>query len=132
MPVESTINSSERLVLTRSWDVVTFEEVVAHQNGLLANQEFNPDYDQLGVHLDAESLAGTAQQWASIARLKVFSATSFRAHVASKDVIFGLLRLMATHHELEHQDENVVTFRDEESARKWLSQMRAKRDTGAI
>jgi len=129
MPIESTIIPAERLVLTRSWGVVTFEEVVAHQNKLLADPLFNPEYDQLGNHADAESFLGTAEQWALLGRRKLFSSTSFRAHVATRDSVYGLLRLAATHHELEHKHEFANIFRDEENAREWLSQMRAKRET---
>jgi len=126
--LESKIIPAEKLVLTRSWGIVTCEEVAAHHKELLTDPEFNPDYDQLGIHVEADAFQGTAEQWAAIGREKLFSQMSFRAHVAVKDSVYGILRLAATHHELEHKHESAETFRDEMSARKWLSEMRAKRE----
>ncbi len=128
MPIEFTIIPAERLVITRSWGIVTFEEVVAHQNGLLADPKFNPDYDQLGIHTDAERFAATARQLTTIGGRRMFSDTSFRAHVASRDAVYGLLRMIACYDEFERKQESGRIFRDEESARQWLSQRRAERD----
>jgi len=128
MPIKSVIIPAERLVLTRSWGVVTFEEVVAHQDGLLSNPEFNPDYDQLGIHTDVELASGTGAQAQIVARRRIFSTNSFRAHVAKRDDVYGLLRMIATYAELEIGHENVQAFRDEQSAREWLSKMRAERE----
>lgn len=128
MPIKSTIVPGDRLVLTRSWNIVTFEGTVAHYSSLLADPQFAPEFDQLALHADSVSFAGTTQQLAAIARRKIFSNTSFRAHVAGTDSVYGLLRLATTYHEIEHKHDFAQVFRDEKSAREWLSEMRARRD----
>lgn len=132
MPIESKIVPAERLVLTKSWGVVTFEEVIANQDLLLADPEFNPDYDELGIHMEAESFIGTTQQAATVARRKTFSKSSILAHVAYRDHLYGLLRMMATYYGLEHENKSFQIFRDEDSARQWLSQMRAQRQSNTL
>lgn len=129
MPIESTIVPSERLVLTKSWGTVTFEEVIANLDRMLADPDFSPDYDQLAIHTQAESFTGTNEQAAALGRRKIFSSRSINVHVASSDRVYGLLRMMGTYHELENKAEFFEVFRDEESARQWLSEMRAKRET---
>lgn len=128
MPIVSRIIPAERLVLTKSWGTVAFDEVYAHQNWLLADPEFIPDYDQLAIHTDLELFTPTSEQAVTLGRRKVFSNRSILAHVASIDHVYGLLRMMATYHELENKSEFVEVFRDEESARQWLSEMRAERE----
>lgn len=127
MPIGSTIIAAERLVLTRSSGVVTYEEVLAHQDGLLANPDFNPYYDQLGIHEDTEVISATAEQAEILGRRRLFSSTSFRAIAAGRDNVYGMFRMMGIYHDLGTKRESVGIFRDEESARQWLSRMRQQR-----
>jgi len=53
MPFRYVIDKKGRLVVSTAWDWVTFEEVKAHQDGLLSEPDCNPEFDQF---LDATRL----------------------------------------------------------------------------
>ena len=122
MPCEYLINHAERLVCTTTSGVVTFKEVVAHQDALLADGSFDPTYDQLIDNTRAESFTMTASEAEAIARRKLFSEKSLRAFVADKAVMYGVGRMMSIYYELAVGPDLVGVFRDMKSASEWLRQ----------
>jgi hypothetical protein len=120
MPVESFINEERRLVVTTAWDHVTFEEFAAHQDRLLSDPDFNPDFDQL---LDGTKVTGldvSIEEIKALARRGVFSPTSRRAFVTSNPTFFGMGRVAQSYFALAPSPSQVSVFYDLPSALDWL------------
>lgn len=120
MPFSYVIDTKRRLVISTAWGCVTFEEVEAHQNGLLSEPEFNPDFDQF---LDATRLTTldlSIDEAKTIARRPLFSRTSRRAWVSANPTIYGMGRLIAAYNELSNAASQIALFYDLPSALKWL------------
>jgi hypothetical protein len=47
MPVESIIEKERRLVITTAWGRATIDEFMGHQERLLSDPAFSPEFDQL-------------------------------------------------------------------------------------
>ena len=114
------IDKKQSLVISTAWDRLTFPEAKAHQDQLLSDPDFSPEYSQL-VDLRAvtkfDLSVGEAKQ---IARRTLFSTNSRRALVASDPAIFGMGRLMQAYNEMSDAASQVHIFRDLPSAVKWL------------
>jgi hypothetical protein len=120
MPFRYVIDAKRRLVVTTAWGCVTFEEVKAHQNGLLSEPDFTPDFDQL---LDATRLTTldlSIDEAKTIARRPLFSRTSRRAWVSADPAIYGMGRLIAAYNEMSNAASQIALFYDLPSALKWL------------
>ena len=120
MPVRYAIDKEQRLVISTGWDCVTFAEAKAHQDQLLGDPDFDPDFSQL---LDMRAVTGInllTDEGKTLANRKVFSKTSRRAWVASNVAIFGIGRMLETYHEMSSEPSQVSVFSDLPSALKWL------------
>jgi hypothetical protein len=125
------IDKDLRLVITTAWDVVTFEEARDSRDGIRDDAGFDPAYDELIDARAVVDVAFTFDQARSVARRQFFSPDSRHALVADKASIFGMLRFMGTHHELETGLDRTNVFRDMESALKWLGRERLSVPKGA-
>jgi hypothetical protein len=121
MPCSYVIDKERCLVISTGRDRVTFAEAKAHQEQLMSDPDFVPDYNQL---LDATAitvLEVTVEQAKTLARgSDFFSSTSRRAWVASSPVIFGLARLMEGYRKVYFARGEFCVFYELELARKWL------------
>lgn len=120
MPLKSVINKDHRLVITTAFGAVIFDEVKAHQDALLKDPNFHPEYDQL---IDATGMISfdlSADEVRTVAFRKLFSKTSKRAWVASRPSVFGMGRMAGTYHEVSEAPSEVNVFSDMPSALEWL------------
>jgi hypothetical protein len=111
------IHSQRRLVVTTGEGHVTFTEVRRHQDLLLADPAFDPQFNQL---IDATTMTWfdvSAEEARQIAEQRMFSPVSRRAFLASKPSIFGIGRLMQVYQE---RHTPVHVFSDRQSALTWL------------
>lgn len=46
MPCRYVIDIEQRLVISTGWDRVTFAEIKAHQDQLVSDPDFNPEFNQ--------------------------------------------------------------------------------------
>jgi len=120
MPVRYVIDKERRLVISSGWDRVTFAEIKVHQDQLLSDPDFSPEFNQLVDGTAVTALDISIDEAKEIARRKLFSSTSKRAFVGSSPAIYGMLRLTGTYHEMSKESSKVSVFYDLSSALKWL------------
>ena len=120
MPCRYVIDKERRLVISTGWDRVTFSEIKVHQDQLLSDPDFSPEFDQLADGTAVTALDLSIDEAKEVARRKLFSPTSKRAFVGSSPAIYGMLRLAGTYHEMSKESSKVSVFHDLPSALQWL------------
>jgi hypothetical protein len=120
MPIRYLIDKKLRLVITIGSDCVTFTETRAHQDQLLSDPDFDPEYNQQIDLTGTTMLDMTVDEARTIASRKIFSSTSKRAFIASSPSIFGMGRLMQAYHEMAPEPSQARVFYDRDAAMKWL------------
>jgi len=117
MPLRYVIDKERRLVISTARDRVTFAEIKAHQDQLLQDSEFDPEFNQLIDTTAVTVLDVSVEEAKTLARRRMFSQTSRRAFLAVSPSIFGMGRLMEVYH---HEQSQIYVFYDLRSALKWL------------
>ena len=120
MPVQSTIHTKLRLVIGIAWGCVTFAEIRTHQDNLLADPRFNPDFNQL---MDASRMTDwrvSIDDAETAARRKLFSPLSKRAFVKPHPTTSSVARVFEGDVELTKKASKIEIFSDVPSALRWL------------
>jgi hypothetical protein len=120
MPVRSTIYKDQRLVVTIEEGRVTFDDMRANGDRLLADPDFDPEFSQLSdatLATDSDLAPGNLTMLYS---RRVFSNTARRAVIAPNDFTYGMARMLQTFVELSKNGPYVEVFRDRASALEWL------------
>jgi hypothetical protein len=120
MPFDYVIDKARRVVFTTGTGIVTISEIYAHYERLLADPDFDRQYNQLLDFTRAKELTASVEEIASCARRTIFSPDSRRAWVASSPAIYGIGRLAVSHHELSASPSQACAFNDLSSAMEWL------------
>jgi hypothetical protein len=127
MKVKHSIDKQRRLVLTTAEGCVTFDDVTEHQDRLLADPDFDLNFDQLIDMTNVTTLDVSADGARMIAHRRIFSPKSRRAIVATKPHIFGMGRMMEIYHEdVEYAE--VEVFHSIDEALKWLQRKEESAD----
>ena len=117
MPADYRIDRSQRVVYSRAWGVLTYQELADNRAALFRDPAFEPDlaqlYDLTGV-TDFEVSSMALLRHAMSSR---FAPTARRAVVASRDETFGMARMYSI---LIGREELIQVFRDRASAMRWL------------
>ena len=100
---------------------VTFEDMRANQDRLLADPDFDPTFNQLSDASLATNTDLIADNIRTLYKRKVFSTTSRRAVIAPNSFTYGMARMIETYSDLSENSSRVVVFRDRASALRWLS-----------
>ena len=120
MPVRSVIYREHRLVVTIEEGRVTFEDMLANQDRLLNDPDFDPNFNQLSDATLATDTDLSEHNVRMLYQRRVFSASSRRAVVAPTDFAFGMARMLQAYLELSGTAHPVKIFRDRASALRWL------------
>ena len=120
VPVRSTIHREYRLVVTTEEGRVTLNDMLANQDRLLTDPEFDPEFNQLSDATLATDTDLSPGNLPMIYKERVFSATSRRAVVAPTDFAFGMARMLQAYVDLSENPHPVQVFRDRTCALKWL------------
>jgi len=120
MPCSYAIHKDRRLVVTKIWGRVAFQEIRAHQEEFRNDPDFDPRFDLLIDASEATELDVSTDEARTIASQGLFSAASRRAFLASTPAIFGMGRLMGVYHTMATKQEQVAFFYDRAAAMKWL------------
>jgi hypothetical protein len=120
MPTRHAIDKERRLVISTGSEQLTFSQVKTHQDQLLNDPDFDPEFNQLIDLTAVTSLDISVDEAKIIASRKLFSSTSRRAFVASSPSIFGMGRMMEVYNEMSNVASRVRIFYDLPSAVEWL------------
>ncbi len=118
MPVTYRIDKSRRIVFTTAYGRVEEAEVLAHQDKLRRDPDFDPSFAQL---FDTHGVTSVQVSTAAIRRLaqrNPFGAGARRAFIMPTDELYGLGRMFQIL--TEDSGHEVHIFRDEALARSWL------------
>jgi hypothetical protein len=120
MTVRYAIYKELRLVISTASDRVTFADIKSHQDQLLNDPDFDPQFNQF-IDMTAVTVIDISTQEAIVvAQRKIFSRTSRRAFVASSPEVFGVGRLMEAYNEMSDAKSEACVFSGVPSALKWL------------
>ena len=120
MPCRYLIDAEHGLVISAAWDRVTFAEVGAHQDKLVSDPLFNPDFKQLVDATKVTHLDISIDQAKVIFGRKTFSASSRCAFLGKGLMILGMGRLIEAQAAMAKGRETVRVFSDRQKALKWL------------
>jgi len=120
MPARYDIDKGLRLIVTTGEGILTFADIKAHQEGLLADRDFDPGFNQLIDLTTVTELSLSIEEAKTIARRSVLSATSRRAVIANEKSVYGMFRLMQAYHEGIKSASRIGIFYERNEALRWL------------
>ena len=120
MPCRYVIDAEHGLVISTAWDRVTFAEVDAHQDRLVSDPSFNPDFKQLVDATQVTNLDISIDEAKAIFSRKTFSTASRCAFLGRGLIILGMGRLIEAQAALAKGRETVRVFSNRQKALKWL------------
>jgi len=126
MPLSFVIDKRNRLVISTASGTVTYSEVLAHQAGLKNHPDFDPTFDQLIDGTGVTKIAVTVEEIRTVARQRIFAASSRQAFATSSDFAYGMARMFELYREASGSGRPVRVFTSLEAAQEWLQLVRQK------
>jgi len=120
MPVECTIDKKRRLVFGSAWGAITFAEVKRYQDQLLADPDFNPEFDQLMDGTGITDWLLSIEEAEAATRRRFFSPASKRAYIRPVPTSAPLARILNAYCEMTKDASHIRVFDDVPSALQWL------------
>jgi hypothetical protein len=120
VPAFYEIDKDRRLVITTASGVLTLADALSHQEKLLGDKDFDPEFSQLVDLTGIAELTIDAAGIRALAIRKVFSLRSRRAVLVNSELAFAFARMFSTFRETsgEHLME---VFRNRKEAMDWLA-----------
>ena len=120
MPYDYTIDSEDRLIITRWWGDLKDQDMFDYRHQLRTDPRFNPEFSVLLDMSDATSDTGiTVAALKDIAQ-KPFYGRIRRAVIAPRKTLFWFARLFDNYREMAGGKEQSRVFTDREAAMRWL------------
>jgi len=120
MPYTYVIDKERRLVISTASGNVTFAEIMAHLDQLVGEPDFSPGFNHFIDWTAATNLDISTDEAKAIARRRDFSPPSRHAFFTTSPFIYGMLRLILTHHEMAGARDLTCVFYDRNEALQWL------------
>jgi hypothetical protein len=119
LPASYSIDTDQKLVVTRIWGAATEDEIVDHGQRLRNDPQFRPDFRQLVDMSELTEIRVGSELIRNASRNQFFAPGVRRALVANSDAAFGMARMYAIASENEGQ--TIEVFRDMNAAEAWLN-----------
>lgn len=119
MPAFYRIDKERRLVLSTGAGEFSKADVLAHQEKLVNDPDFDPSFSQIADFTQVTELNLSAEDVRQLAEKAVFSPHSRRAIIAPNNLVFGLSRMFEILRE-NHGDMGIRAFRTLEEALDWV------------
>jgi hypothetical protein len=119
MPAFYKIEKERRLVLSSGTGVFSKEDALFHQNRLLADPDFDPNFSQLLDFTHITHIDLSAADIQQLALRNIFSPDSRRAILVTNDLAFGLGRMYGSLRE-SAGEHGIRVFRSLEEALEWV------------
>jgi hypothetical protein len=113
------IDKERRLVMSTGTGVLTLADLLAHQEKLLADTDFSPDFSQLWDLTHVTEVELTSKDVHRLAQRSIFSPDSRRAILASRDLVFGLARTFEIYRDILGEN-GIRVFRNLDDALEWV------------
>jgi hypothetical protein len=127
MPLSYVIDKHRGLVTSTASGVLTYSDIVAHQEGLKSDPDFDPKFDQLFDGTAVTKIELTAGEIQTVARQKLFAAGSRQAFATSSEFAYGMARMFEIYRETSRTGRLVRVFSGTEAAREWLEPVRVRK-----
>jgi hypothetical protein len=119
MPAYFKIDKERRLVMSTGAGVFTMTDALAHQENLLKNPDFEPNFSQLMDLTHITEVDLTSEDLRTLSQRSIFSRDSRRAILVNSDVVFGLARMFEALREY-YGEEGIRVFRNLDDALEWV------------
>lgn len=119
MPQELQLDTTQRVVWTRCWGVLSDADIAGHQAALRNDPRFKPDFRQLVDTHEVTEVQVSARMVLKMGESRLFAPEAKRAYVVTRDVMFGLVRMYGLCQELRGRAE-IQAFRTRAEAIDWL------------
>src|SRR5579862_893441 len=121
MPARFEIDVENGVVFSYATDPLSYTDLLRHQDRLIADHRFSPDFDHVADFRDLEPGTDiTTDDVRDLARQKIYSSKSRRAFVAPNETLFGLARMFASLREIAGEP-NVRVVKTLEDAAAWTT-----------
>jgi len=118
MPMRFTIDPVRKVVFTTVWDEMTEQDVRDHQERLLRDPQFDPEYSQLIDATGLKTVRLTSLSTDRLLRSRPFGRKARCAVIAESDLAYGISRMVELHCEM--QGIPFRGFRKRAEAEAWL------------
>lgn len=120
MPADFFIDTTRGIVFSKATGIFGPAEAVEHTRRLQAHPEFRPELNQLYDFREATKVALSHDDIKSLAQKNVFSPTSQRVFVVSRDLDFGIARAFGSYRDMNGES-GIMIFKEMPEALAWLS-----------
>jgi hypothetical protein len=120
MPWNYEIDADHRLVRSRAWGVLTYQEITALRLRYTGDPAFRSDLSQLYDLRDVTSVTATLDELQEVATHASFGPGTRRAFVATHPVPYAFSRMYEAYRDFNGGQEEIEVFRSMEEAEKWL------------
>jgi hypothetical protein len=119
VPVFLKIDKERKLVLTTGSGFVTKEEVLAHQDQILKDPDFDPSFSQLADFARLTNTDINMGDLQTFAHRDVFSIHSRRAIIVKSDLAFGFAKIFELYRQVAGA-RGIRVFRTHHEALNWI------------
>jgi hypothetical protein len=119
MPATYEIDKQRRLVITTALGTITYADLLAHQNRLLKDPDFDPSFSQILDFTRMTALKLEPNEVRNLAQRTIFSPESRRAIAAVNDLEYGFGRMFGILRENEGET-GIRVFRSLDEAVDWV------------
>ena len=119
LPATYTIDTDQKLVVSRIWGAATEDEIFDHGQRLRNDPQFRPDFRQIVDMSELTEILVGSEMIRDASRKQFFAPGVKRALVANSDAAFGMARMYAISSEAAGQ--TIEVFRDMKAAETWLN-----------
>jgi hypothetical protein len=119
MPATYKIERERKLVTTTVSGVLGLATVLAHQDQILKDPEFDPSYSQLLDFTQVSKVELSGEDVRILALRSVFSPSSRRAILTSDKLLFGFARMFEMLRE-NAGEQGIRVFDNRDEARAWI------------
>ena len=128
MPLSFVIDKQRRIVISTASGLVTYSEIAAHQVQLKNHPDFDPTFDQLIDGTGVTKIELTVEEIRTVARQRIFGATSRQAFATSSEFAYGMARMFELYREASGSGRPVRVFNNLRAAQEWLQLVRQKKE----
>ena len=119
MPISCKVDKERKLVLSTGSGFVTRQEVLAHQDEILNDPDFDPSFSQLSDFAELKNCDIGMEDLRTFAQRDVFSFHSRRAIIVKGDIAYGFAKIFDLYRQMAGA-QGIRIFREADEALGWI------------